>query len=758
MENIYKIWNDTKEERLTQATFCDFSTPKKGTNKKFNVYDDIKWKLVKKGIPENEIAFIHDYETDIQKKELFAKVRSGQVRVVFGSTQKMGVGTNIQDRLVALHDLDCPWRPSDLEQRSGRILRQGNLNPEVELYRYVTKSTFDSYLYQTLELKQKFISQIMTDKNPVRSCEDVDESVLNYAEIKALAAGNPKIKEKMLLDVQVAKLCVAKAGHQQNQYLLQDRLRKELPRTISALEYRIKKLALDVEQNRANAGESIKEFSPMAVAGTTYDKRDEAGKALMEEVRGYYDVNPMQIAEYRGFDILVEFNPHFAVTQLVVKGNEEHRINVGDSESGAITRINNVLNGLEEKLEKAQTELKEAVSQVQMAQAELERPFAGEQELAEKAARLAELNLELNIDNHSRGGAEEEEGLTLGEDEEYDFQNELAEVGLDADTLFRRSSEDIRESMQVPEVAIESVSPENDLDTTVRAPTNNRQETGEIPSAVETVATPFIINPYAEKMDLERYADYGNPKAAQFLDIHGIAVHEATEKDDAAYHLLAEGAVNSLLQANNVVPQSLNPYSANEQYHYVRDCAMSIVCKELDMQDHPYPEDVKGLSETDMRVLKEKGKELAELALYGHLAQAERDRILASQTPSSLSAEPSAQENDAIMANVPATPEAPQISPVERSEDRKAVIASAKQQGLVILTDAMEGRSYSGEIVEMGAAYAIQKVDAARGIIHNLKNIDAELGLGYVEIAYGQDFQASVSTQEEQRQVANMSR
>jgi SNF2 family DNA or RNA helicase len=193
LENVYKIWDDTKEDRLTQAVFCDFSTP--ANKHKFNVYSDIKWKLVRKGVPEEEIAFIHDYDTDIRKKELFAKVRSGQVRIIFGSTQKMGVGTNIQDKLVALHDLDCPWRPSDLEQRAGRILRQGNSNEKVQIFRYITRSTFDSYLYQTLELKQKFVSQIITGKNPVRSCEDVDESVLSYAEIKALAAGNPKIKE-----------------------------------------------------------------------------------------------------------------------------------------------------------------------------------------------------------------------------------------------------------------------------------------------------------------------------------------------------------------------------------------------------------------------------------------------------------------------------------------------------------------------------------------------------------------------------------
>lgn len=578
MENIYKVWSDTKEERLTQAVFCDFSTPKKGSHKKFSVYDDIKWKLVKKGIPENEIAFIHDYETDLQKKELFAKVRSGQVRIAFGSTQKMGVGTNIQDRLIALHDLDCPWRPSDLEQRAGRILRQGNMNPEVQLYRYVTKSTFDSYLYQTLELKQKFISQIMTDKNPVRSCEDVDESVLSYAEIKALAAGNPKIKEKMELDVQVAKLRVAKAGHQQSQYALQDRLRKELPRTINALEYRIKKLGLDVEQNRANAGESIKEFSPMMVAGVVYDKRDEAGHALMEQIRGYVDVHPMQIGSYRCFEMTVEFNPHLAATQIVIKGNEEHRVIVSDSESGTITRINNILNSLEEKLQKAQTDLKEAVNQVQLAQVELEKPFSQEQELTEKSARLAELNLELNISNHSRGGEEEEDDLMLGEDEECDFQNELAEVGLDADSLFRR------------------------------------------PTA------------------------------------------EATAFDEVE----------------------------------VENIALQIE-------------------------------------------------------------EPTISDNIVSIAEIRKSQE---LSKSEAAEDRKNVIAAAKGKfgGALILTDAMEGKSYSGEILEKGVAYAVQIIDEGRGIIHALKNINKPLDVGYAEIAYDINLCGSTNTEEVQSRAATMSR
>ena len=573
MENIYRIWSDTKEERLTQAVFCDFSTPKKGGAKKFNVYDDIKWKLVKKGIPENEIAFVHDYETDLQKKELFAKVRNGQVRVVFGSTQKMGVGTNIQDKLIALHDLDCPWRPSDLEQRGGRILRQGNQNPKVDIYRYVTKSTFDSYLYQTLELKQKFISQIMTDKNPVRSCEDVDESVLSYAEIKALAAGNPKIKQKMELDVEVAKLRVAKAGHQQMQYSLQDRLHKELPRVIYGLEDRIKKLTADVVQNKNHRGDTDKEFTPMTILGIEYDKRDEAAKALMEQVRHYVDVKPMAIGSYRGFEISVEFNPHFAVNQLIVKGQNEHRINAGESESGTITRINNVLNGLGDKLEKTENDLKEAVNQVLLAQAELAKPFDREQELAEKSALLAELNLELNINNHNQGNDAEGEDLTLGEDEEYDYRAELAEAGIDEDMLFRSRAE--------------------------------------------------------------------------------------IEPDEA---IPASKSLQDLQESTPAILEEAKPV-------------------ETDIIPFPNPAD-----------------------------------------------------------------------------ERRELIAEAKRQGIFVITDAMEGRSYSGEVVGVGKAYAVQRLDEGRGIIHRLENVDEPLSLGHADIVYDVGLRGSVSACEAQRRAAGMSR
>jgi len=583
MENIYRIWEDTKEERLTQAVFCDFSTPKKG---KFNAYDDIKWKLVKKGIPENEIAFVHDYPSDLQKKELFAKVRSGQVRVVFGSTQKMGVGTNIQDKLIALHDLDCPWRPSDLEQRAGRILRQGNQNPKVDIYRYVTKSTFDSYLYQTLELKQKFISQIMTDKNPVRSCEDVDESVLSYAEIKALAAGNPKIKQKMELDVEVAKLRVAKANHQQVQYSLQDRLHKELPRTIYGLENRIKKLSADALQNKNHRGDGEKEFTPMTILGVEYDKRDEAAKALMEQIRHYVDVKPMTIGSYRGFEISVEFNPHFAVNMLTLKGQEEYRFNVGDSESGTITRINNALNGLSEKLEKSENDMKEAVNQVQLAQAELAKPFDREQELSQKSALLAELNLELNINNHSQGDDAEEEDLTLGDDEEYDYHTELAEADIDEGTLFCSRVE-------------------VDADETQRVDEN-------IPDSPET---------------------------------EEISILDADLQE--------------------ITPPVLED------------------AKPVEAEIIPFP---------------------------------------------------------------------------NSTEERKNLIAEAKRQGIFVITDATENRSYSGEVVGMGNSYAIQKIDERRGIIHSLKNIEEPLSAGHVEISYDQDLRVKTWVQEIQKKGENICR
>ena len=507
----------------------------------------------------------------------------------------MSGGSRIQRELYVRFCGECSRKPTAAMrqgcghlavQRAGRILRQGNQNEKVDIYRYVTKSTFDSYLYQTLELKQKFISQIMTDKNPVRSCEDVDESVLSYAEIKALAAGNPKIKQKMELDVEVAKLCVAKANHQQMQYSLQDRLHKELPRTIYGLENRIKKLTADALQNKNHRGDGDKEFTPMTILGVEYEKRDEAAKALMEQVRHYVDVKPLAIGSYRGFEISVEFNPHFAVNMLTIKGQEEYRFNVGDSESGTITRINNALNGLGDKLEKAENDLKEAVKQVHLARAEIAKPFDREQELAEKSALLAKLNLELNINNHSQGGEAEEEDLTLGEDREYDYQTELAEAGIDEDMLFRSRAE---------------------------------------------------------------------------------------------------------VDADEIVPASKS------------------------LQDWQKTEEISA-----------SGEDLIEIATTD-LKNVKR------------------MEPDGISFPNPA-------------DERKALIAEARCQGIFVITDAMENRSYSGEVIGIGNAYAIQKIDERRGIVHSLKNIDEPLSIGYINISYDSNLHGSKAAQEVQSRVASMSR
>ena len=703
MENIYKVWEDTKKDSLTQVVFCDFSTPKK---QKFNVYDDIKGKLLKKGIPENEIAFIHDCDTEQKKKELFAKARKGQVRVIFGSTQKMGVGTNIQDKLIALHDLDCPWRPSDLEQRAGRILRQGNTNPKVQIYRYVTKATFDSYLYQTVELKQKFISQIMTSKNPVRSCEDVDESVLSYAEIKALAAGNPKIKEKMELDVQVSKLRIAKTSHQNAQFRLQDKLRKELPVTMNVLEKRITKLRLDTQLCEKNTSG---DFSPMAISGVLYHKRDEAGKALMEKVSAYEDIKPQKIGSYRGFAMMLEFNPHFALHQLTLKGNDSYRINIGESASGNITKMNNVLNGLWGRVEKTEEELKECGNQMKLAQAELEKPFAQERELSEKSSRLAQLNLELNINSHS-GEDELDDDLTLAEDEEHDYRAELAEIGIDEEDLFRPTHDD-REDM---------------IFTVGEDASENTMDGNSSP-----------LDFFADKKDIEKYRDFRYPKAAQFLDIHNTKITQLEKEPESTYKLLVESSVNTLLKNHKIIPQSTNPYSSNHEYRFVRDTAMSIVCQTLDMLDSLAPEGIQGLSDEETSFLKDKGKELADLALYGHLPKEEREKIQSSAQ---------SKENTA------------DFGVVDIAAERKKIIAEAKHKlgEFSVITDAIEGRSYTGEIVGIGPTHAVQKIEEGRGIIHSLSYLkDTDLAsvvgqsdVSCVEIAYDTEMNGSVTNRE----------
>jgi N12 class adenine-specific DNA methylase/adenine-specific DNA methylase len=395
VDNVFKIWEDTKSDRLTQILFCDLSTPGKG----FSVYEDIRSKLVARGVPENEIAFIYDANTDEKKKALFAKVRSGQVRVLMGSTAKMGAGTNVQDRLIALHDLDAPWRPGDLEQRKGRIERQGNMNETVHVYRYVTENSFDSYLWQTLENKQKFISQIMTSKSPVRSCEDVDETTLSFAEIKALCAGDPRIKEKMDLDVQVAKLRLLKSSFQSQRYMLEDNLARYFPREIADTKARIAALESDIQTRDAHPTPSDS-FVGIELDGICYTERIAAGEALLNILPTVQDTKPVHIGSFRGFEVEVSLE-QFGKHGLTLKGAAEHCIELGADALGNIMRVENALASLGKKLDANRARLADLERQVENAREELEKPFPQEAELAEKSARLIELNAELDMENNA---------------------------------------------------------------------------------------------------------------------------------------------------------------------------------------------------------------------------------------------------------------------------------------------------------------------------------------------------------------------
>ena len=393
--NVFKIWEDTKSDRLTQILFCDLSTPGKG----FSVYDDIRSKLIARGVPENEIAFIHDANTDEKKKALFAKVRSGQVRVLMGSTAKMGAGTNVQDRLIALHDLDAPWRPGDLEQRKGRIERQGNMNETVHVYRYVTENSFDSYLWQTLENKQKFISQIMTSKSPVRSCEDVDETTLSFAEIKALCAGDPRIKEKMNLDVEVSKLRLLKSSFQSQKYTLEDNLARYFPREIAETKARIAALESDIHTRDTHPAPADS-FVGIELDGICYTERVAAGEALLNLLPTVQDTKPVHVGSFRGFDVeasLEQFGKHV----LTLKGSSEHHVELGSDALGNVMRVENALTGMDKQLEKSRARLEDLERQTENARAELEKPFPQEAELAEKSARLIELNAELDMENNA---------------------------------------------------------------------------------------------------------------------------------------------------------------------------------------------------------------------------------------------------------------------------------------------------------------------------------------------------------------------
>ena len=416
VDKAFEIWEETKEQKSAQLIFCDLSTPKgDGT---FNVYEDIRGKLIEKGVPPEEIAFIHDANTEKRKAELFAKVRSGQVRFLLGSTAKMGAGTNVQDRLIALHHLDVPWRPSDIEQQEGRILRQGNMNDKVKIFRYVTEGTFDSYSWQLIENKQKFIGQIMTSKSPVRSCEDIDEAALSYAEVKALATGNPYIKEKMDLDIQVSKLKLLKANHTSQRYRLEDNIAKHYPMQITALKERLEGYRADIQTYAVHKPVDKDAFS-MKIGNRTYTDKKEAGAALIDMCRSAKQPNmAVTIGEYQGFKMSVSFDSFFSKFTISLKGSLSHEVEIGADPLGNLQRLSNALEGMTGKMADVEQKLSNVEHQLETAKVEVTKPFAQEQELAEKLERLAELNALLNMDEKG------DNVLDMGDDEPEDETGE----------------------------------------------------------------------------------------------------------------------------------------------------------------------------------------------------------------------------------------------------------------------------------------------------------------------------------------------
>jgi hypothetical protein len=397
-DNVYRIWSCHKDSSQAQLIFCDLSTPK--ADGSFSVYTDIKDKLTTKGVPDNEIAFIHDANTEAKKAELFARVRSGDVRVLIGSTAKMGAGTNVQTRLIAIHDLDCPWRPSDLEQRRGRIVRQGNTNDQVEIYRYVTENTFDAYLFQLVENKQRFIGQIMTSKSPVRSAEDVDEQALSYAEIKALATGNPLIKERMDLDVDVSRLKMLKADFLTQKYLLEDRLAKHYPAKIKALEEQIGAYGKDTKTAQANHPKD-KEHFLMEISGVTHTDKKQAGEAILAFAQKMSLTDVQIMGKYAGFTLEITFDKISREFEVILHGKTRHRAVLGTDALGNITRIDNVIEGLSAKLETCKEQLENTCQQMQTAKVEIDKPFDREDELVSKTERLAELDGLLDMDKNA---------------------------------------------------------------------------------------------------------------------------------------------------------------------------------------------------------------------------------------------------------------------------------------------------------------------------------------------------------------------
>ena len=476
VDNIFRIWDEGQADKLTQLVFCDLSTPKAAPSKRaakaaagnldspelhtlemlaekdgtpddtnFTVYDDIREKLVARGIPREQIAFIHEANTEARKKELFSKVRSGQVRVLMGSTFKMGAGMNVQDRLVALHDLDAPWRPGDLEQRSGRIIRQGNMNPEVHIFRYVTEATFDAYLWQTLENKQKFISQIMTSKSPVRACDDIDETALSYAEIKALCAGDERIKEKMDLDVDVARLKLMKANHQSQQYRLEDNLLRFFPEQIEQNKGFIAGFEADMK-TLAEHPHPDDGFAGMVVRGDVLTDKENAGAALVDAFKEVKGLEPVPIGSYRGFQMSLTLEDFGRDYVLTLKGQMSHRVTLGKDPRGNLTRIDNALNGMADRLATVRSKLDSLYSQMETAKAELGKPFPQEEELRVKSARLAELNIALNIDDKTplEAMVEDAPRVEIAKSAKPSVLQKLHSYGAPSKTEPKKSVEEVR--------------------------------------------------------------------------------------------------------------------------------------------------------------------------------------------------------------------------------------------------------------------------------------------------------------------------
>jgi len=418
VNNLYDIWERTTEKKSTQLVFCDLSTPKKdGT---FNVYDDVKQKLILKGIPENEIAFIHDADTETKKKELFNKVRSGDIRILIGSTAKMGAGTNVQNKIIAMHHLDCPWRPADLTQRNGRGIRQGNENPEIDIFTYVTEGTFDAYLYQIVETKQKFISQIMTSKTPVRSAEDIDEKALSYAEVKALATGNPLIAEKTELDTQVAKLKLLKQGYLSEIYRLEDLIAKFYPKEIKRLEDTIIGIEKDIETIKESTNiEKEEKFSPMIIGENVYTKKDKAGEQVIEQCKNKKNSDFEKIGEYRGLSMYLGIDRVRNEFCMKLTGEISYNLNLGTDIYGNLTRIDNVIKGIPEELENKKVELENMKKQLENAKEDVKLPFDKENELKEKMEKLNNINALLNIN--------ERESEIIDDEKGFDEENEQDE-------------------------------------------------------------------------------------------------------------------------------------------------------------------------------------------------------------------------------------------------------------------------------------------------------------------------------------------